>query len=194
MLQVILDVETKQIFEDVGGYFPERLGISFAGACLREGVSGKGEMRGFFERDLSALFDILEQADVIVGFNIIGFDMPALSSYYQGDWQKMPMLDLLVKIKDSAGHRISLDAVAQETLGMGKSGDGLDAIKYFQTQNWVALEKYCLQDVEITRDIFDYGAQKGKVKFRNKWNRLVECPVDFSFTPRKDLGSQMSLL
>jgi len=194
MLQVVLDVETQKTFDEVGGFFPDRLGISFVGICVRDGYSGKGELRGFFEADLPKFFPILEKADVLIGFNIDNFDMQTFVSYYAGDVSSFPTLDLLTQIKKSAGHRIGLDAVAQETLGVGKAGDGLDAIKYFQSKNWEALSKYCLQDVAVTRDIYDFGLSQGQVKFRNKWNRLVECPVDFSFTPKKDNGVQMSLL
>lgn len=194
MLQIVLDVETKKSFEEVGGYFPDRLGISFVGVCVREGSSGKGEMRSFFEKDLPELFPLLEKADVVIGFNIDDFDMQTFLPYYNNDVTAIPTLDLMQRIKKSAGHRIGLDAVAKETLGIGKTGDGLDAIKYYNSKNWEALEKYCLQDVAVTRDLYDFGLNKGQVKFRNKWNRLIECPVDFSFTPSKDAGVQMSLL
>lgn len=193
MLQVILDLETKRIFDDVGGYFPEKLGVSFVGVYVRENF-GPGQFKSFFEKDLDSLFPLLEQADVVVGFNIDGFDMPVLNGYYGADIERIPTLDLLDRIKKQAGHRISLDAVAKETLGIGKSGDGLDAIKYYQAGDWQSLEKYCLRDVEVTRDVYDYGVQKGHIKFRNKWNRLIECPVDFSFTSPKQSGMQMSLL
>jgi len=194
MLQVTLDLETKNTFDEVGGYFPEKLDVSFVGVCVREGGSGKGEMRSYFEKDLPDLFSLLEKADLLIGFNIVGFDLPVLSQHFPGDVQKLPVLDLLARIKDSAGHRISLDAVAKETLGIGKTGDGLDAIKYYKTQNWQALEEYCLQDVAVTRDLYDYGLQKGAVKFRNKWNRLIDCPVDFTFKSTQSAGTQMSLL
>lgn len=194
MLQLILDVETKKTFEEVGGYFPEKLQVSFAGVCVRQGTAGPGEMLGFFEHNLKELFPLLEKADVVVGFNIDNFDMPTLIPYYTGDITQIPTLDVMTRIKNSSGHRIGLDAVAQATLGIGKSGDGLDAIKYYKSGNLEALRKYCLQDVVVTRDVYDYGLHKGSVKFHNKWNRLVECKVDFSFTPRKDSGVQMSLL
>lgn len=194
MLQVILDVETKKLFDEVGGNFPDRLGVSFVGVCVRDGFSGVGEMRGYFEPDLSDLFLLLEKADVVIGFNIDGFDMQTLLPYYQGDITAIPTLDLLTRIKDSAGHRIGLDAVAQETLGMGKSGDGLDAIMYYRQGQLDKLRDYCLQDVAVTRDVYDAGMKTGQVKFKNKWNRLIECPVDFSFTPTKAAGVQMSLL
>lgn len=193
MLQVILDVETKKTFDEVGGYFPDRLGISFVGVCVRDGQSGGGEMQSYFEQDLSKLFPLLERADVVIGFNVDGFDMQTFVPYYSGDITTIPTLDLMVRIKNSIGHRIGLDAVAKETLGVGKTGDGLDAIKYYKNKQWDELEKYCLQDVAVTRDIYDVGMQKGQVKFRNKWNRLIECPVDFSFTPKKEAGVQMSM-
>ncbi len=194
MLQIFLDVETQKTFEEVGGYFPERLGISFVGVCLREGSSGPGEMQGYFEQDLPNLFPLLEKADVVVGFNIDAFDMPTFIPYYKADISRIPTLDVMMRIKDSVGHRIKLDNVAQETLGVGKSGDGLDAIKYYRNGQLELLRDYCQQDVAVTRDVYDYGVQKGQVKFRNKWNRLIEAPVDFSFVPQKDDGIQMSLL
>lgn len=194
MLQVILDVETKKTFDEVGGYFPDRLGISFVGACVREHFGEPGEMMSFFEQDLPDLFPLLEKADVIVGFNVDGFDMPTFAPYYTGDITSIPTLDLLTRIKKSAGHRIGLDAVAQETLGISKTGDGLDAIKYYKNGELDKLAAYCLQDVKVTRDVYDHGLSKGLIKFRNKWNRLIECPVDFSFTPAQNTGIQMSLL
>jgi len=194
MLQVILDVETKKTFDEVGGFFPDRLGISFVGACVRENFHEKGEMMSFFEKDLPKLFPILERADVVVGYNVDGFDMPTFTSYYSGNIQTIPTLDLMMKIKDSFGYRIKLDSVALASLGAGKSGDGLDAIKYYRQGQLDKLESYCLQDVKVTRDIYDYGLKHGRVKFRNKWNRLIDCPVDFTFTPVANAGIQMSLL
>ncbi|PIR58780.1 MAG: hypothetical protein COU69_03915 [Candidatus Pacebacteria bacterium CG10_big_fil_rev_8_21_14_0_10_56_10] len=194
MAQVILDVETKKTFDEVGGYFPERLGISFVGVCRRSGRSGPGEMLSFFEEDLDQLFPVLERAEIIIGYNLDGFDLPAFAPYYQGELTALPSLDLLARIKASAGHRIGLDAVAKETLNVGKSGDGLDAIHYYRTGQLDKLRQYCLQDVAVTRDLFDHGLARGHVKFRNKWNRLVKCNVDFSYQLRRHAGVQMSLV
>lgn len=194
MLEVILDVETKKTFDDVGGYFPEKLGVSFVGVCLRENGDREGQFQSYFEQDLPKLFPLLERADVVIGFNIDNFDMPTFLPYYQADIRRIPTLDVMNRIKDSVGHRISLEAVAQETLGIGKSGNGLDAIRYYNSGNFDALEKYCLQDVKVTRDVYDYGLKNGMVKFRNKWNRLIEAKIDFSFTPQREAGTQMSLI
>ncbi len=193
MRQVILDVETQKTFDEVGGYFPENLGISYVGIVARDGFSGPGERQGFFEADLEKLWPILEEADVVIGFNIDNFDMPTFSKYYPGNLKKIPTLDLMVQIKKSCGHRIGLDAVAKETFGRGKIGDGLDAIKYYREGRLEELAKYCDEDVAITRDLYDFGREKGLVKFKNKWNRLIECPVDFTFKPKDSAGTQFTL-
>jgi DEAD/DEAH box helicase domain-containing protein len=194
VLQVILDVETQKTFDEVGGYFPEQLGVSFVGVNVRDRYGESGEMQSYFEQDLPKLFPLLEKAEVVIGYNIDGFDMPTLAPYYTGDIEAIPTLDIMDRIKDSFGHRIKLDAVAKETLGTGKIGDGLDAIKYYNNGQLDKLEKYCIQDVRVTRDVYDHGLKHGQVKFRNKWNRLIECEVDFSFTPQKNAGVQMALV
>lgn len=193
MKHIFLDVETQKSFDEVGGYKPEKLGVSFVGIIEREGFEGKGVELRFFENDLPALWPVLEQADVIVGFNTDGFDFPVLSSYYSGNVKDWPSLDLLARIKDSVGHRVSLDAVAGETLGTQKSGSGLDALKYYADGELEKLAKYCLQDVAITRDVYDFGKKNGVVKFTNKWNRLIEAEIDFSFDIAKGEGVQMTL-
>jgi DEAD/DEAH box helicase domain-containing protein len=194
MRHVFLDVETQKSFEEVGGYLPQQLGISFVGICVRDGFSGKGEFMGFFEQDLPKLWSIVETADVIVGFNITDFDVETLRPYYSGDPGQWNVLDLLTRFKQATGHRISLDAIAQQTLGTGKSGNGLDAIKYYKQRQWKELASYCLQDVAVTRDIYDFGVKHGKVTFMNKWQRKIETSVDFNFTPPQVGGVQMALL
>lgn len=194
MRHVFLDVETQKSFEEVGGYFPQQLGISFVGICIREGFSGKGEFQGFFEKDLPKLWPILETADVIIGFNITDFDVETMRPYYSGDPDQWNVLDLLTRFKEATGHRISLDAIAKESCGISKSGNGLDALRYYKNQQWRELATYCLQDVAVTRDVYDFGRVNHKVSFVNKWNRKIETPVNFMYVPKQGGGIQMALL
>lgn len=197
MKQIFLDVETKNTFDEVGGYFPEKLAASFVGVIERDGFPGETgtvEVRHeLFEKDFNQIPTILERADLIVGFNSIGFDLPVIKAFYPGDIAKLPQLDLLEVIKNEAGHRVSLDAVAKETLGTQKIGHGLDAISYYQKGELDKLAAYCMKDVEITRDIYDYGREHGHVKFLNKWNNLIRLEVDFSLK-NPGLGLQMTLI
>lgn len=194
MRQIIFDVETKKTFDEAGGYFPEKLGVSFVGLCVREHEYDPGKFIGFFENEIEKVFPLFEQTDLLIGFNSDGFDIPALQPYYSGDLSTLPSLDLLSRFKDATGHRVKLDSIAQETLGIGKSGNGLDAIKYYNEGNFEALKEYCLQDVKVTRDVYDHGLRKGVVKYKNKWNRLIETPIDFSFEPKTEAGIQMALI
>lgn len=196
MLEVILDVETKRAFSEAGGYDPVKLGVSYVGICQRDPTDksqDQDEFIGFFEDKLVDLWPILEKANRVVGFNIIDFDFPVLSAYYHGDFSSFPIVDILQEVKESLGHRVSLDAIAKETLGIGKSGTGLEALEYFEQGKLDELAKYCLDDVRITRDIYDYGRKHGHLKFKDKWNRITIVAVDF--TDKKDESGkvQMSL-
>lgn len=194
MRQVIYDVETQKSFDEVGGYFPQQLGVSFVGVCIRDGWEGPGEFKGFFEKDLVKLWPLLETADVVVGFNNLNFDNETLRPYYSGNPDEWNSLDLMLRFKEATGHRISLDAIAQETCGVGKSGNGLDALRYYKNNQLRELAKYCLQDVAVTRDVYDYGRRHHSVKFVNKWNRKIETPINFEYQPEGLGGVQMALV
>lgn len=192
MKLVVFDVETKKAFDEVGGYFPDKLGVSVSGVWCGE-MGSTGTLRGFREEEFGEMFKIFESADRIVGFNSIDFDMVALKPYYVGNLLKLPNFDILQEVEKKVGYRVKLDAIAKETLGIQKGGNGLDAITYYHEQNWDKLIKYCLQDVEITRDLYLYGLANGELKYKNKWNELVRVRVDFGYHDKKDAGVQATL-
>ncbi|KKU88913.1 MAG: hypothetical protein UY18_C0007G0011 [Microgenomates group bacterium GW2011_GWF2_47_9] len=179
MKLVVFDVETKKAFDDVGGFFPAKLGVSVAGVYFRDDEETREFYKAYREEEFPEMFRLFERAERIVGFNSINFDMPALSPYYVGNLLDMPNLDIMVEIEKVVGHRVSLDAVAKETLGEQKIGHGLDAITYYNEGDWESLEKYCLQDVKVTKELYDVGVKQGKLSFKDKWNRVVLVNVDF---------------
>jgi len=67
------------------------------------------------------------------------------------------------------GHRLSLDSIAQATLGKGKSGSGLDALKWFKEGRFDLITKYCLDDVRLTKEVYDYGKQHGRLFATNRF-------------------------
>lgn len=175
----MFDVETKKAFDEVGGYYPDKLGVSVSGVWYGDSGS-EGVLRGFREEEFPEMFKIFEAAERIVGFNSIDFDMPALQPYYVGDLRQLPNFDLLQEVEKQVGYRVKLDALAKETLGVQKGGSGLDAITYYREGNWDKLVKYCLEDVVITRDLYKHGLREGKLQYKNKWNNLIEVPVNFA--------------
>src|SRR5262245_41102211 len=138
--QVVLDLETQRIFDEVESRNPAELGISVAGAYFYE----TDEYVCFEEAQLTELEQRLSNASRIIGFNIRRFDFPVLQPYLKHiTLSQMEMLDILDDLEKTLGHRVSLQSVASATLGSGKSGSGLDAIHYYRGGEIDKLKKYC---------------------------------------------------
>ncbi len=170
---VILDLETQKIFQEVAGKV-DKLGISVVGLYNYADDSYKA----YFEKDLPGLFPILETASLIIGFNIVRFDLEVLKPYYVGDITKFNTLDLLEEIKKVLGKRIALEELVKETLKAKKEGHGLMAVNYYKEGKLDLLKKYCLSDVRLTKELYEYGKNYGKVFYQGPYGR-VEIKTDW---------------
>lgn len=160
---IVYDLETQHTFAEVGGDHYDKLRISYAGVYSYS----QDKFFGFFERDLAKLEVILQKEQpTIIGFNSIAFDNKVIEPYFRNlDISSLPQIDILAEIYSTLGFRMKLESVAQATLGTGKSGTGLDAIRYFREGNFEALAKYCLDDVRVTRDVYEYGKNHGFILY-----------------------------
>lgn len=166
---VVLDLETRQSFQDVRAFDPARLTVSVAG--LYEAAANREQV--YRVEELSELADVLRRAPRVVGFNLLGFDYAVLKSAFAAasagtpalDPYTLPTVDLFDHLQRVLGFRPKLDDVARSTLGRGKSGTGLDAIRLYQEGKWEELAQYCLDDVRITRELYEHGLHHGSVKF-----------------------------
>lgn len=174
--EVVFDIETRNTFQDVGAYNPALLKVSVVCAYFYETDS----FEAFLEEDLPKFWPRLERADRIIGYNSDGFDFPCLQSYYPGDIKKFPSLDLLAELQKSLGFRIKLDDVAQATLGVGKSGHGLQAVEFWKKGEIKKLKDYCTQDVKVTRDVYEYALEHKEVKYTDRMGQIqtVSLPID----------------
>lgn len=156
---LVFDLETKKSFEEVGGqHKPELLGVSVCGVYSYN----RNQYRGFREEEFTEMKAWLEDCGLLIGFNSKTFDVPALQPYYKDfDLSAIPHLDILEEVYKALNHRLKLDSLANSTLGEGKSGSGLDAIWYFKNNQWEPLIKYCLDDVRVTKDVYEYGKNHG---------------------------------
>ena len=50
-----------------------------------------------------------------------------------------------------------MDAVASATLKVGKTGDGLDAIRWWREGKMLEIAEYCCFDVKCTKLVHEYG-------------------------------------
>ncbi len=129
--------------------------------------SETGTYTSYSQEELPQLWPIIEKADVLIGFNSDSFDIPLLNNYYPGDLTKIRSLDLLVEVYKTLGRRIRLQNLAEATLGHGKSADGIKAVEWWQQGLYDKVREYCLQDVKVTRDLYDHALKHGKLKYKD---------------------------
>ena len=185
MKVITFDIETANWMSDTGTSDPADLTIALVGIHDSE----TDAYSSFLEQELPNLWKILERADLLVGYNSDHFDIPLLNKYYPGDLSRVRSLDLMKEIQQVVGRRLRLDAVADGTLGMRKTGDGAQSLKWWRDKEIEKVRAYCLKDVEITKKIFDYALANGHVKFR-ELGKVREIKLDTS----KWLGSGGSAL
>lgn len=171
--KIVLDLETQKSFEEVGGRGKNHL--------LKVSVCGiydysRDIFETYEERELPRLAPLLQSADQIIGFNIKQFDFQVLQPYMNFDLSSIPYYDILEEIDRVAGHKVKLEAVAQATIGSGKSGNGLEALLYYKNGRMDQLKKYCIDDVRVTRDVYDYALKNQKVLYRDYF-AVKEIPV-----------------
>ncbi|MBI4925671.1 MAG: ribonuclease H-like domain-containing protein [Bdellovibrio sp.] len=173
---LVLDIETQKIAQEVGGWSHiENLGVSVA--CAYDSKSD--EFLSFLEKDLKNLFDLCEER-LVVGYNIRGFDLPVLKPYGL-DTKKLDTFDLMIDVENLTRQRyLKLEAIARGTLGVGKFADGLQAVEWWKTGQVQKIIEYCIQDVKITRDIFQHGRHNGHIKIQRSDENIVQVPVQWN--------------
>ena len=171
--EVVLDIETRNTFQDVGAYNPSLLQVSLVGVYFYE----TDTFESFLLEGLPKLWPRLERADRIIGYNLLGFDYPCLQQYYTGDMMKFPTCDLLAEIEKVIGFRVKLDDVAHATLGVGKSGHGLMAVEYWKKGEIDKLREYCLQDVRVTRDVYEHALAQGDLSYNDRQGQKKTIPL-----------------
>lgn len=173
--EVVLDIETQNTFEDVGGYNHDKLKISVVGVYFYE----TDEYVAYEEHELPTLWQRLERSGRIIGYNTRGFDFPVMNNYYAGDFQTFQNLDILADINTALGFRLKLDHVASATVGYGKSGHGLQAVEWWKTGEIDKIKKYCLDDVRVTKAVYEYGLKYKALAYEDRAGNRKAIPVDF---------------
>ena len=173
---LIVDIETKNTFDDVGGYANiNKLEISVA--CAYD--SKTDQFVSFLENELDALFDLCYDR-LVIGYNIRGFDLPVMAAYGL-KIKRLDVFDLMQDLETLTRQRyLKLNHVARGTLGETKSADGLQAIEWWKQGRIDLIREYCLQDVKVTRDIFNFGRTNGMVKIQRGDGpdaRIQDVPV-----------------
>lgn len=183
---VIFDLETKYTFREFND--PKKLGISVAAVYDYKDEQGKV----FTEKELHGLYKILENASYIIGYNVRSFDIPVLQGYYPGKVEIFTTFDILEDIREKIGRRLALNDVIYATLGKKKTGHGLMAIDYYKEGKWDELKKYCLDDVSLTKELFDFGVRNKEIQYLNERGK-ISIKVDWEKYLEESKGNDMPL-
>ncbi|MCB2214581.1 MAG: DEAD/DEAH box helicase [Desulfobulbaceae bacterium] len=170
----VFDLETKRAATEVGGWHnADRMGMSV-------GVVYDSKLDGFatyLEDEVNDLIDHLASASVIVGFNILAFDYRVLAGISGRQLYDRPSLDLLKLIQEQLGYRLSLNRLAEQTLGRPKSADGMQALRWYKQGRIDEIVTYCREDVALTRDLLLFALDNGYLLFTNKAGSTVRLPL-----------------
>lgn len=170
MRKITFDIETTNTFDEVGSSSARDLDLAVV--CIHDSETDK--YTHYFKETLNDLWPIIEKADALIGYNSNHFDIPLLDKYYAGDLTQIKSIDILVDIHKSLGRRIKLDHVAQATLGEAKSGNGLESIVWWKNGEIDKVVEYCIQDVKVTKEVFEYALKNGELKYPNKNSNKIE--------------------
>ena len=166
MRKVVFDIETRNFFPDVGSNNPADLDISIVGVYDYD----TDKYFSFAQEEFDRMWPYFEKADVLITFTGEHFDIPLLNKYYmkagRGDLKTIRSLDVLKEIKTQYGRRMKLDQIAEGTFGINKTGHGSDAMVWWRQGEIEKIRKYCLDDVKITKDIYEYALKNKKLMFK----------------------------
>ena len=171
---VFFDLETKYLADEVGGWgnIPK---MELAVAVTYS--TADSAYHHFVEDQVAELADRLQKADLVVGFNVRRFDYQVLQPYTDIPLQKLATVDMLQDLHRVLGFRVSLDAVAEATLGTSKSADGIQAVHWFRRGEIDKVIAYCQQDVKVTRDVYEFGKRHGFVRYRDRYRGVRQVRV-----------------
>lgn len=171
---IFLDIETQNDWTGGEVFKLSDQKISYVGV-----IDEQGNEYDFWEEDLPKIEPMLREADLIVGYNLVGFDMPIIGNYLGEEIVKLPNLDLMVAAYKKLGFRPKLDSLTTATLGASKIGSGADAVRYYAAGEYDKLKEYCLEDVRLTKRLYEYGRDNGSIKYYDKGGFVKDLEIDW---------------
>lgn len=172
---VYFDLETQKSADEVGGWGNIRdmrmsVGVTYSTA--------RGTYLIYPESKVEQLIEELWRADLVVGFNQLRFDYEVLHGYATiKDLSQAPTLDMLVEIQKTLQHRLSLDSIAEATLGVKKTSEGLQAIRWWKEGKLVEIAEYCCYDVKITKLVYEHSQKHRQLSYTNRFGSKLTIPV-----------------
>lgn len=182
---VYFDLETRLSAAQVGGWHEaSKMGMSVGVTYSTK----DGAYHIYTQDEVEQLIEELRTADLVVGYNHVGFDYQVLQAFTF--WTLADVsnnLDICSDLTARIGHRLKLDSVAKVTLGgCSKTAEGLDALKWWaeyekngDPQKMLDIARYCCFDVKVTMEVYKFGATHGYVLYEDKKGETMRVDVDW---------------
>lgn len=171
---LVFDLETQRAFQDVGGRLQTRqLGLSVGIVWSFKDQT----FTAYYERDVERLVEVLTRAEQVIGYNLLGFDYEVLKGYTDVPLEATPTLDIMAELQTQLGFRPKLDSVLKATLGTEKTADGLQALQWYREGRLDLIERYCTDDVRLTRDLYLFGKRNRFVLVSRHTGAPIKVPV-----------------
>jgi hypothetical protein len=110
---------------------------------------------------LDGLLELFDGADLIVGFNCLGFDFPLIKRFYRGVvsgrtasqrylCHRAKAVDIMFRAKDATDRYYKLDTLLATNGLASKTSSGAKAVQMWEEGRRDELESYCAADVDLT--------------------------------------------
>ncbi len=159
---LVFDIETQNFFTDPDVGYDNFAALKISVVCVYSYLQDK--YFAFEEHEMEPLAELFNGTKRIVGFCMNRYDVPVLNNYFSrlhgvvhnpNLWGK-ERIDLLERIESAmGGQRISLSRLAEANLGVKKNSHGSMAIALYREGKIAELKEYCLNDVKLTKELFD---------------------------------------
>lgn len=162
--------------------------LGFSVACLFDYRDGDAKV--YFDKDKGQLAERLNEADLVVGFNIVRFDNELLRKQGCHLRKDVVCYDMLLETRQAIGGGFvkgcKLDNHLLGTFGphLLKTGHGEEAPRRAQAGDWAWVTTYCLGDVRRERLLFEHAWRFGTMATDVHGEKLVRHPS--LLLPRKE--------
>lgn len=154
---VYLNVETQLTAVDVGGWLPEKMGMSVAAALFGH------SLRVWVAKDILELVSLLKKAGCVIGYNIARLDFKVLEGYPGVNLQSVKRLDLMDEIEAITGSRVVLESLQKATLRTTPRYDGMEAVRLWKEGRIADLVEVACNRVLAVKALHEIGCEEGRL-------------------------------
>lgn len=175
------DLETKYLFSEVGGRYPEdtqtcKLGLAVAGLIVDD-----EPIKFYEESEVEHLINNLKKLDTLVGHNVISFDYLVLKPYTQSGLTELnaKTIDTMRILYKKTNRLLGLSHLAEMNFGVKKTEDPLKIPGMWRAGEKEKVKSYLANDVEMVKRLYLHGKNRPIRYLHKELNEIREIQVEW---------------